>query len=56
MHVHTTFIQRDKSIPSLQPILNEVLHYKTANTDDGARVDVAATNFWAKIDSDLSLM
>ena len=34
--------------PLLQPISNEVLHYKTANTDDGARLDVAATNFWGK--------
>ena len=34
--------------PSLQPISNEVLHYKTVNTDYGARLDVAATNFWGK--------
>ena len=33
--------------PSLQPISNEVLHYKTANTDYGARLNVA-TNFWGK--------
>ena len=31
--------------PSLQRISNEVLHYKTADTDDGARLYVAAANF-----------
>ena len=34
--------------PSLQPISYEVLHYKTANTDDGARFDIAASNFSGK--------
>ena len=32
--------------PLLQPISKE--HYKTANTDDGARLDVAAANLWGK--------
>ena len=34
--------------PSLQPISYEVLHYKTANTVDGARFYIAASNFSGK--------
>ena len=34
--------------PSLQPVTEEQLHYRTSNREDGARLDVAATNFWGK--------
>ena len=32
--------------PSLQPITGERLHLSTANTEDGARVDIKAQGFW----------
>ena len=32
--------------PTLQPITGERLHYSTANTEDGARVDIKAQGFW----------
>ena len=32
--------------PDLQPISNEALHLASANTDDGARLDIAADGFW----------
>ena len=32
--------------PDLQPIINEMMHFSTANTDDGARLDIAAGGFW----------
>ena len=32
--------------PDLQPITNETMHFSTANTDDGARLDIAADGFW----------
>ena len=32
--------------PSLQPITDEHLIHRTANRDDGARLDVAADSFW----------
>ena len=32
--------------PSLQPITDEHLIHRTANKEDGARLDVAAENFW----------
>lgn len=32
--------------PSLQPLSGENLSYRTANTEDHARVDVAARGFW----------
>ena len=32
--------------PILQPITNERLHHSTANTEDGARVDIKAQGFW----------
>jgi hypothetical protein len=32
--------------PSLQPITNEHLIHRTANKEDGARLDVAADSFW----------
>jgi hypothetical protein len=32
--------------PALQPLSGEVLSYQTASTDDDARVDIAATDFW----------
>ena len=34
--------------PSLQPLSGENLALKSANRDDGARLDVAATNFWSR--------
>ena len=40
---------------SLQPMLNEVLHYKTGNKDDGARLDVALQAYGAKRYKNLSL-
>ena len=33
--------------PPLQPITDEYLSYRTANREDGARLDVAAESFWA---------
>ena len=33
--------------PLLQPITDEYLSYRTANREDGARLDVAAESFWA---------
>ena len=33
--------------PSLQPITDEHLIHRTANREDGARLDVAAESFWA---------
>ena len=32
--------------PPLQPLSGETLHLKTASSDDGARLDVAAEGFW----------
>ena len=32
--------------PILQPITNECLVHRTANREDGARLDVAADSFW----------
>ena len=32
--------------PILQPITNERLHHSTANTEDGARVNIKAQGFW----------
>ena len=32
--------------PSLQPISQETMRHKTANREDGARLDVVAENFW----------
>ena len=34
--------------PNLQSISGEQLFYKTANREDGARLDVVAESFWAK--------
>ena len=34
--------------PTLQPLQGEHLKYKSANGEVGARVDVAAQNFWGK--------
>ena len=33
--------------PPLQPITGESFNHKSANSDDNARVDIAATNFWS---------
>ena len=33
--------------PSLQPLSGEHLSLRTSNREDGARLDVAATNFWS---------
>jgi hypothetical protein len=33
--------------PSLQPLSGEHLSLRTANREDNARVDVAASNFWS---------
>ena len=33
--------------PPLQPLSGEHLSLRTANREDGARLDVAATNFWS---------
>ena len=32
--------------PSLQPLTTEVLSYRSANREDGARLDVVAEDFW----------
>ena len=32
--------------PHLQPVTGEQFSYRTANVEDGARLDVAAENFW----------
>ena len=32
--------------PSVQPITGEHLIHRTANREDGARLDVAADSFW----------
>ena len=32
--------------PSLQPLSGETLSYRTANIEDGARLDIAANGFW----------
>ena len=32
--------------PELQPLTNEGLVGRTANREDGARLDIAATGFW----------
>ena len=32
--------------PPLQPVNDEHFSYKTANSEDGARLDIAADNFW----------
>ena len=34
--------------PHLQPVTEEQLSHRTANREDGARLDVAATNFWGR--------
>ena len=34
--------------PTLQPLQGEHLKYKSANGEIGARLDVAAQNFWGK--------
>ena len=33
--------------PPLQPITDEYMSYRTANREDGARLDIAAGSFWA---------
>ena len=32
--------------PDLQPVTGEELHHRTANTDDGAYLDIVAEDFW----------
>jgi len=32
--------------PPLQPLSGEQFHYRTANVEDGARLDVSAESFW----------
>ena len=34
--------------PSLQPVTGEQLQHRTANREDGARLDVVARNFWGQ--------
>ncbi len=34
--------------PLLQPVTKEQLAYKSANREDGARLDVVAENFWGR--------
>ena len=34
--------------PALQPLSQEQLRYKTANRDDGARLDIFAESFWGR--------
>ena len=34
--------------PSLQPLENQQLTYRTANCEDGARLDTVAENFWGR--------
>ena len=34
---------------TLQPITDERLHHSTANTENGARVDIKAQGFWEKL-------
>ena len=38
--------EREPVEAALQPLTGELLQYKTANTDDDARVDVSAQGFW----------
>ena len=32
--------------PDLQPLKNEAFHHKTANIQDGARLDISVNDFW----------
>ena len=34
--------------PSLQPVTGEILSYRSANREDGARLDVVAESFWGR--------
>ena len=34
--------------PSLQPLSGEQFHYRSANVEDGARLDVRAESFWGR--------
>ena len=34
--------------PGLQPVTKEQLTHKSANTEDGARLDIVAENFWGR--------
>ena len=34
--------------PSLQPVTGEQLEHRTANREDGARLDIVAQNFWGR--------
>ena len=34
--------------PSLQPLSGEQFHYRSANIEDGARLDVSAESFWGQ--------
>ena len=34
--------------PPLQPLRGEVLRHRTANREDGARLDIVAENFWRR--------
>ena len=34
--------------PTLQPLSGEQFHYRSANVEDGARLDVSAASFWGR--------
>ena len=34
--------------PGLQPVTQEQLEHRTANREDGARLDIVARNFWGR--------
>ena len=34
--------------PNLQPLSGEQFHYRSANVEDGARLDVRAESFWGR--------
>ena len=34
--------------PTLQPLSGEQFHYRSANVEDGARLDVSAESFWGQ--------
>ena len=47
--IYSSFIQIFRGVaiePSLQPITSERLRGSTANTQDGARMDIVASGFW----------
>ncbi len=35
--------------PGLQPVTGEQFEHRTANREDGARLDIVAQNFWGRV-------